>query len=157
MIGRRAFFAVILGVPLMAKHAMAQDACAQYYGRGYCTDYVNQRTGRRQRGDAGTWPSNMPGDAAAPGDVAIFRRINHVAYVERVVERDAQGRSRRVLISEMNYGRRNPNTPPSCYVTTNFGVRTERTIDVTSAEFMRPGGYTPSQPRPTVPPRRRYG
>lgn len=156
--------ALLMGGGAMALTGAAeprQDVCAPYYGRGYCTDYVNGRTGRRQRGDADTWPSNMPADQAQAGDVAIFRRIKHVAYVEAVLERDASGRSRRVRISEMNYGPRNPNTPRECYVTMNFNVRTEREITVTEAEFMRPGGYSPRPPaepaRPRVPRRRRYG
>jgi len=133
--------------------AFAQDPCARYYGQGYCTDYVNSRISQRQRGDAGSWPSNMPNTAVEAGDVAIFRRINHVAYVENVVRRNADGQAMTVGISEMNFSStRDPNAPRSCLVTSNFGVRTTRTISVNDAVFMRPGGY-----RPTTPPRRRYG
>lgn len=138
---------------LIPTAAFAQDPCARYYGRGYCTDYVNSRISHRQRGDAGTWPSNMPSTAVEAGDVAIFRRINHVAYVENVVRRNADGQAMTVFISEMNFSRTpDPNAPRSCLVTSNFGVRSTRTISVNDAVFMRPGGY-----RPSTPPRRRYG
>lgn len=159
MVLRRTVLTGLVGTGLGgAATAGPQDICAPYYGQGYCTDYVNRRTGRRQRGDADTWPSNMPREAAAAGDVAIFRSMKHVAYVERVIERDSQGRTVRVLVSEMNYGPRNPNTPRECFVTLNFNVRTEREIRVSAAEFMRPGGYTPpAPPRPSAPPRRKYG
>ena len=130
---------------LIPEEAEAQrDPCAQYYGRGYCTDYVNQRTGGRQRGDAGSWPSNIGRISVRRGDVAIFRRQNHVAFVEEVTEwgtRIPSARDRypvRLRISEMNYGRRASGTPRECYVTVNFNVRTEREGTFEDAEFMRP-------------------
>lgn len=148
---RRAF--LLVGLSSVPSVAFAQDPCARYYGRGYCTDYVNSRISPHQRGDAGSWPSNMPNTAVEAGDVAIFRRINHVAYVDRVIRRNADGQAVTVFVSEMNYSStRDPNAPRSCLVTSNFGVRTTRTISVNDAVFMRPGGY-----RPSTPPRRRYG
>ena len=120
------------------------DECAAYYGKGYCTDYVNSRIPIRQGGDANNWPSNMPSDAVARGDVAIFRSKVHVAYVEEVTIRDGNGKTIEVRISEMNWGARRPDTPKSCYVTVNFDVvQSSRRVLVATAEFMRPGGYRP--------------
>lgn len=131
---------------LISGEAVAQrtDPCASYYGRGYCTDYVNQRTGVRTRGDASTWPANIRRVDIRVGDVAIFRRQNHVAYIEEITERAnrapyARGFPLRFRISEWNYGARDPSTPRECYVTVNFGRSTTREGAFDSAEFMRPG------------------
>lgn len=142
---RRSFFAGLAAsaAGLWAVRAEAAlDPCQAFYGKGYCTDYVNSRISPRQGGDGGSWPSNMPGSAVQAGDVAIFRAIQHVAYVEEVTGRGAGGEALSVRVSEMNYARGvKPGTPTSCLVTPNFGVRTTRVIAVSSAEFMRPGGY----------------
>ena len=131
---------------LLSGQAEAQtDPCTPYYGRGYCTDYVNEKTGVRQRGDARTWPSNIGRIQVRPGDVAIFRRINHVAYVEEIVEWSTRVPSApnkwpvRLRISEMNYpGPLDSNAPRECLVTINFGRVRSRTETFDDAEFMRP-------------------
>jgi hypothetical protein len=141
--------ALLLGVSavLFPHDALAQgDPCARYYGNGYCTDHVNRRTGVRTRGDAASWPANLQRHEVRAGDVIIFRRQNHVAYIEEVVEWGDRVPLRRgtypvrLRISEMNYSpRRDPNAPRECLVTENFGRVTER-IDTfeRGAEFMRP-------------------
>jgi hypothetical protein len=120
-----------------APNAIAQDPCSKYYGKGYCTDYVNSKIRKRQRGDAKDWPSNQDKYWAHGGDIAIFRNENHVAYVERVTQRYSDGRTREVEISEWNYGR--GWTDRQCLVTSNFGKKTVRKINVTSSqvEFLR--------------------
>ena len=45
-----------------ARSEAAPDPCQAFYGKGYCTDYVNGRISPRQAGDGDSWPSNMPGD-----------------------------------------------------------------------------------------------
>lgn len=134
-------------VALLSGEAAAQrDPCARYYGNGYCTDHVNRRTGVRTRGDAGSWPANTERHQVRAGDVIIFRRQNHVAYIEEVVEWGDRVPLRRgtyparLRISEMNYSsRRDPNAPRECLVTANFARVTERTGTFeTGAEFMRP-------------------
>lgn len=160
MFDRRQFWqgsAILIGLTAttaIRSEALA-DECASYYGQGYCTDYVNSRISPRQSGDAKRWPSNMPAEAVAPGDVVIFRSDNHVAYVEEVTRRDSNGRPTEIRISEMNWGRGlRPGTPPSCVVTSKFGIRDDtRRVSLSGKEFLRPGGYRPARlvPNPALP------
>lgn len=144
-------FGLFVLMQLSVATVYAQDVCAPYYGKGYCTDYVKQKTGISQRGDGGSWPSNMPKTEVARGDVAILRAHNHVAYVEEVTKRDSNGQPMEIRVSEMNWGRGlREGTPSECVVTSNFGVRTERKISVSQADYMRPGGYTQTQ-KPSKP------
>lgn len=101
------------------------DPCQQYYGKGYCTDYVNSKLRIRVRGDAESWPANTPVEKIQAGDVAIFRREGHVAWVEHVEVRS--GRVIAVTVSEQNYGREWVNR--ECRVTNNFGKTTTRRIE----------------------------
>lgn len=113
----------IIGTVLLAVvTAWAADPCQQYYGNGYCTDYVNSKLRTRVRGDAETWPANTPVAEVRPGDVAIFRREGHVAWVERVVV--DRGRAIAIDVSEQNFGSGWVNR--ECRVTTNFGKTTFR-------------------------------
>lgn len=115
------------------------DPCRPYYGKGYCTDYVNERANINQRGDGGSWPSNIQSSEVESGDVAIIRSMNHVAYVEGVTKRDAQGMPTEIKISEMNWGSGlQPGTPTECIITSKFNVKTYRTIPVSAAVYMRP-------------------
>ena len=143
MISRRLVMVGLTAFATGSDALSATDPCAPFYGSGYCTDYVNGNISPRQRGDGGSWPANMLGIAAQRGDVAILRSKNHVAYVEEVTRRDLAGNAIEVRISEMNWGPLKPGSPSGCFVTAKFGIRGERTIKVSSAEFMRPGGYRP--------------
>lgn len=148
MITRRKVLAG-LAIGAASGPVLAADPCSGFYGKGYCTDYVNSRISPRQSGDGGSWPANMPREAVQRGDVAILRNWNHVAYVEEVTKRDSAGNATEVRISEMNWGQGlKAGTPPSCVITSKFGVRSERTIKVSAAEFMRPGGFRASPPKP---------
>jgi hypothetical protein len=152
MISRRNVLAG-LAVGAASGPVLAADPCREFYGNGYCTDYVNSRISPRQSGDGGSWPANMPREAVQRGDVAILREWNHVAYVEEVTKRDSAGNPTEVRISEMNWGRGlRPGTPSTCAVTSKFGIRSERTLKVSAAEFMRPGGYRApkAKPKPRV-------
>ncbi len=109
------------------------DPCAPYYGKGYCTDYITQRMGRRPSGDPRTWPLNRDLSKIREGVAVVFAELTssgHVAYVERVI-RDTKGIPVALEVSEMNYARGiRPGTPPSCLVTNNFGVVTRRTFRI---------------------------
>jgi surface antigen len=107
-----------------------------YYGKGYCTDYVNSRLGTHIRGDAATWSPNVAWQQVQKGDAAIFKSIDHVAYVEDVV-RDSRGMPVQIKVSEMNYGAHKPGTNPSCIVTVNFGRVTTRVTSASSAQYYR--------------------
>jgi len=144
-INRRILLASPLLLMIGGEAAAQGDPCARYYGRGYCTDYVNSRTGVRQRGDAKDWPSNIGRLQVQSGDVAIFPRQNHVAYIEAVTEwgtRIPSARDKypvRLRISEMNYpGPLDPSAPRSCFVTVNFGKVNTREGTFEDAVFMRP-------------------
>jgi hypothetical protein len=143
-LSRRIFWAQGAAFLLGGKALAQPDPCTRYYGNGYCTDYVNQKIGKRIRGDAASWPANIQRIAVQAGDVAIFRRINHVAYIEAVTERGtmipyAPGKyPTQLRISEWNYGPRDTSAPRECLVTTKFGQVTTRTGAFSDAEFMRP-------------------
>lgn len=137
--------ALLLTMQVGAAQA-GQDPCAQYYGKGYCTDYVNRKIGERIRGDADTWRSNISPSQVQAGDVAIFRSRKHVAFVERVTQRDSNRRPTHIEVSEMNWGTRDPQAPRECFVTVNFNRTTRRTISISGLEFYRPRNMM-SKPR----------
>jgi len=143
MITRRVALSTSLGLVAagVASTAFAADPCAKYYGKGYCTDYVNTKISPKQSGDASRWPSNISSSEVRAGDVAIFRSINHVAYVDSVATKDSKGRALTLNISEWNYGSTAKKTAleKSCIVTDKFGIKTTRKIAVSAAVYMRPG------------------
>jgi len=89
----------------LPKGSAVVDDCAKYYGKGYCVDYIQQKVGRRPRGDAATWPANINNNDVRRGDVAIFRSMGgghgHVAYVESV-NLDRNRRPTSINVTEMN-------------------------------------------------------
>lgn len=110
----------------------ASDPCQKYYGKGYCTDYVNKMIGEKIRGDADRWRANITAAEVKEGDVAIFRSKKHVAFIEKVVRRDDRGRAVRIRVSEMNWGSQEPlcssrmlgdHQFQSGYATRDFGQR----------------------------------
>jgi hypothetical protein len=129
--------AVILTLPLSDVEAQA-DPCSKYYGKGYCTDYVNSKIGERIRGDADRWPSNVQLKDVGAGDVAIFRSRKHVAFIEAVTKRNSQGVPTSITISEMNWGPADRSAPKECWVTTNFNRVTRREISTSGLDFYRP-------------------
>ena len=120
-------------VPQKPAPQQVADPCAPYYGKGYCTDYIAQRMGRRPSGDPRTWPLNRDLSQIREGVAVIFAGVTsagHVAYVERVI-RDAKRVPVSLEVSEMNYARgTRVGTPPSCLVTNNFGVVSRRTFPI---------------------------
>ena len=106
--------------------------CSRYFGRGYCTDYVALRIGKRQRGDAGSWQANRSSNQGQPGDVFIqhIGNFGHVGVIERVLYRPYTAIPAAYEVSEMNYG---PIWVDSrCAVTNNFGRVTRRIVPVSA-------------------------
>ena len=123
---KRAGSTLLILLVILATRAAA-DPYQQYYGRGYCTDYVNSFLIKKIRGDAGTWRPNVVAiQSVQKGDVVIFRQENHVARVEEVQYQG--GRPVAVKVSEQNYGKGWINQP--CRVTTNFGKTTTRIVQL---------------------------
>lgn len=120
----------------------AQDKCAKYYGKGYCTDYIKEQTGKKQSGNAGTWRGNIQVKEVRQGDVAIFGSpgVGHVAVVERVIYERNTDKPYEVEISEKNWGSASSNAEEkACYVTTKFNQVTRRTVRVSTVKgFWRP-------------------
>lgn len=118
------------------------DPCAKYYGRGYCTDYIQERVGRKPSGDAGTWPGNAAISSIRVGDAAIFSigSAGHVAYVEGVIADKATGKPKQIQISEKNWGQvLSGQENQQCVITTNFGKKGNRVVPITSvARVWRP-------------------
>src|SRR5690349_2540302 len=86
-----AFYAsVCLSLFTLMYSGTALADCSRYLRmKGYCTDWVEQRTHHRQAGDAGTWRANRKADQGVVGDVIIqnIGSRGHVAVIERVLYR----------------------------------------------------------------------
>jgi surface antigen len=117
--------------PAPAPRPRSGDPCSQYYGQGYCTDYVRQRMNVPWRGNAITWFDQAAshgwrtGPEPRVGAIAVFAvsSVGHVAWVDWV---SPDGRS--FVVSQWNYGRGlRPGSPPECVVTTAFGTTTTTT------------------------------
>ena len=98
--------------------------------KGYSTDYIELKTGKRQPGLAGSWRGNIPAQNVQPGDVILLRlRVPgamHAALVEEV-RMTAGGAVSGVRVSEWNWGQM---TDQRCLVTENFGrLSPERWIE----------------------------
>ena len=89
--------------------------------KGYSTDYIEQKTGKRQPGLAGSWRGNISVQNVQPGDVVLLRLgvpgAMHAALVEEV-RKNAGGAVSGIRVSEWNWGRM---THHRCLVTENFG------------------------------------
>ena len=125
---RRGFIGVILAplVALIPKSAMSAD-CRAWFGKGYCTDYVKQKTGRSQRGDAKAWKGNTKRHEVKAGDVAIFDfgKWGHVAYIEKVAK-DKREKPTSLTVSEMNWG----SPLDDCAKSPMFGKVGRRTVSL---------------------------
>ena len=113
---------------LVVPAAHAQGAnfdrdCSQWIEKkGFSTDYIKLRTGKRQRGMADGWRGNVAPKDVQPGDVVITyikdkgRRMR-VSYVEDV-RRNGDGRAGAVIVTEWNEGKY---IDEPCLVTDHFG------------------------------------
>jgi hypothetical protein len=108
--------------------------------KGYSTDYIEQKAGKRQPGLASAWRGNVAVQEVQPGDVVLvaLRRpgAQHAAFVEEV-RKGADGAARAVRVSEWNWGR---TTDERCLITETFGrLAPPRWIDLAGvAQVWRP-------------------
>ena len=116
---------LILSICLAAPAAQGQAArdCASWAEKkGYSVDYIQLKTGKRQRGMADAWRGNVEPKDVQPGDVVMTpirdkgRRL-HASYVEEV-RRDADGKAVAALVTEWNLGKY---VDEPCLVTDHFG------------------------------------
>lgn len=112
--------------------------------KGYSTDYIEQKTGKRQPGLAGSWRGNVELDRVERGDVVLVRLrapgAMHAALVEEV--RRSAGTVTSVRVSEWNWGKM---TDQRCLVTETFGrLAPPRWIDADAIAHV----WRPSQPLP---------
>lgn len=143
---KTSYFVLFITVTLLLSASLSFADCSFYHGKGYCTDYIKNKIGKKPGGDASSWPNNI-GDKSnvKKGDAALFS--NHVAYVEKVNTKkacDKKGKNCKeiadsVNISEWNYSKNNL-TPSACekkfgkghtncidcIVTDKFGEKTYR-------------------------------
>jgi len=113
--------------------------------KGYSTDYIEQKTGKRQAGLAGSWRGNVPVGNVEPGDVVLIRLgapgAMHSALVEEL-RRNPGGAVSAVRVSEWNWGK---TTDRRCLVTENFGrLGPGRWVEVDTIAHV----WRPSQPLP---------
>jgi hypothetical protein len=106
----------------LAQSASFMADCQKWIAqKGYSTDYIELKTGKRQPGLAGSWRGNVPVESVEPGDVALIRlRVPgamHASFVEEI-RRNAEGKMSAVRVSEWNWGKL---TDQRCLVTETFG------------------------------------
>jgi hypothetical protein len=97
-------------------------ACQKWIDeKGYSTDYIEQKTGKRQEGLASEWRGNVASQNIQAGDVVLIRPpvrdAMHAAFAEEI-RRNAEGTASSIRISEWNWGRM---TDQRCLITENFG------------------------------------
>ncbi len=109
--------------------------CGPNGSHGYCVDYIVQRRGFRQMGDAREWVGNISRDDVRMGDVAIFDfgSYGHVAIVERKMNTT-------ITISQKNNGPcKTQRCDRACGVTDYYNQITIDTIPINSvSRFWRP-------------------
>ncbi len=125
--GRSRALAALLCVAAAAAAAQEfnfQRDCAPWIEkRGYSTDYIEQKVGKRQPGTADGWRGNVAAKDVQPGDVVLTLirekgRSMRASYVEDV-RRNADGSPGAVFVSEWNMGRY---IDERCFVTDHFGM-----------------------------------
>jgi hypothetical protein len=97
-------------------------ACQNWIDKkGYSTDYIEQKIGKRQPGLASEWRGNIPAHDVQPGDVVLIRLpaagAMHAALADDI-RRTADGNVSEIRVSEWNWGKM---TDQRCLVTENFG------------------------------------
>ena len=109
-----------------AGHAQSfdfQSDCAGWIAKkGYSSDYIKLKVGKRQRGNPDSWRGNVEPKEVQPGDVVMSYirekgRNMRVAYVEEVV-RNSDGTAGAVILSEWNEGKY---VDERCFATDHFG------------------------------------
>lgn len=144
-LGRSVAVAWAVSLPWSAAaHAQSESFkrdCQQWIDKkGYSTDYIEQKIGKRQPGLAGAWRGNISVEDVQPGDVVLLRLerpgAQHAAFVEEV-RRGPDGAVRALHLSEWNWGRA---TDERCLVSETFGrLAPRRWIDLAAvAQVWRP-------------------
>lgn len=91
--------------------------------KGYSTDYIEAKTGKRQRGLAPQWKGNVEPGEVQVGDV-VFGYVSNSATAQRVALVDEvelkDGKPIAVIYSEWNQGTRY--TDSDCFITDKFGL-----------------------------------
>jgi len=107
------------------------------YGKGYSEHFIKLMIGKRQNGQIKNWVNNINVSQVRKGDVAIFRSINHAAYVHSVVK-NKYGRIKYIIVKEWNYGTKWFDY--TCNVTNKFGKTTKRRVKLEEVDggFWRP-------------------
>lgn len=99
--------------------------------KGYSTDYIETKIGKRQPGLAPQWKGNVEPADVQVGDV-VFGYVSgsttaqRVALVDEVELKD--GKAIAVIYSEWNQGKRY--TDSDCFVTDKFGLPTSGRLPV---------------------------
>ena len=124
--------ACVVAPATQAQGSFERDCSQWTEKKGFSTDYIKLKTGKRQRGMADNWRGNVEPKDVQVGDVAMSyikdkgRRMR-VAYVEEV-RRNADGSAGAVTVSEWNVGKY---IDEACLVTDHFGRDSgQRTIAV---------------------------
>ena len=138
MTGRRVFALFPLCLALCAgasSNVNAQTFAEKCKGwiekKGYSTDYIESKTGKRQPGLAPQWTGNVEPEAVQVGDV-VFGYVSgdgkaqRVALVDEVEQKD--GKPVAVIYSEWNQGSRY--TDRDCFITDKFGLPTSGRLPV---------------------------
>jgi hypothetical protein len=106
-----------------ANRASFDRDCSQWIEKkGFLTDYIKLKTGKRQRGMAETWRGNVEPKHVQPGDVFLTHikdkgkrmRASYVEEVRRAADRSAGP----LLVTEWNEGKY---IDEPCFVTDHFG------------------------------------
>jgi hypothetical protein len=123
---RAALFALVASLAgsfAQAQPAKGEPDCSQWVDKkGYSTDYIKLRTGKRQRGMAEGWRGNIAPKDVQAGDAVITHipdkgRRMRVSYVEEV-RPGADGSASAVVVTEWNEGKY---IDEACFVTDHFG------------------------------------
>ncbi|MDP1535993.1 MAG: hypothetical protein Q8L95_02275 [Burkholderiales bacterium] len=111
--------------------------------KGYSTDYIETKTGKRQPGLAPQWKGNIEPADVQVGDV-VFTYVPNSTTAQRVAMVDEvelkDGKAIAVIYSEWNQGNRF--TDRDCLVTDKFGLPTSGRLPV--AAILR--AWRPSLP-----------
>jgi hypothetical protein len=128
---RAACLVALIGLAGAAAHAQGgriEPDCSQWVEKkGYSTDYIKLRTGKRQRGTPDGWRSNIAVKDVKAGDVvitAIKDKPPHlrVSFVEEV-RPTSDGSAGAVVVTEWNEGKY---VDERCLVTDHFGLDSGR-------------------------------
>ena len=118
-----AMLACLCTPPLFAQSPDFQRDCVQWVDKkGYSTDYIKIRTGKRQRGMADGWRGNIAAKDIEAGDVVMTyikdkgRRMR-ASYVEEV-RPNSDGSAGAAIVTEWNEGKY---IDEPCFVTDHFG------------------------------------